>query len=177
MSAELFLSSWSFPAHTRVKRCPNASWTLMIIWLLWDEMHHYLHLMSVKVEQNPLWRPLREPMAELEFGTQSSAHSPGWNHFPLGSAEQPWLSWTLQFWTFIMPVHHHSTGNLTKLNQKTKAWLQAMLLCLKQQKQMPHLNRLFNGMIKLNEMACFCCPNASFLSLWNPHFFLVTSSV
>lgn len=177
MSAELFLSSWSFPAHTRVQRCPNASWTLMIIWLLWDEMHHYLHLMSVKVEQNPLWRPLREPMAELEFGTQSSAHSPGWNHFPLGSAEQPWLSLTLQFWTFIMPVRNHSTGNLTKLNQKTRPRLQAVVLGLKQQKQMLHLNRLFNGMIKLNEMACFCCPNASFFSLWNPHFFLVTSSL
>lgn len=177
MSAELFLSSWSFPGHTEVQRCPNESRTLMIVWLLWDEMHHYLHLMSVKVKQNSLWRPRTELTAELEFGTQSSAHSPGWNHFCPGSAEQSWLSLTLRFWAFIVPVHHHSTGNLKKLNQKIKAQIDAVVLCLKQQKQMLHLNRLFNGMVKLNEMVYFCCPNASSVSLWNPHFFLLSSSV
>lgn len=159
------------------QRCPNKSWTLMIIWLLWDEMHHYLHLMSVKVEQNPLWRPHRELMAELEFETQSSAHSPGWNHFPLGSAEQPWLSLALQFWSFIMPVHHHSRGNLKKLNQKIKAQIHTVALCLKQQKEVPHLHRLFSGMMKLNEIAYFHFPNALFFVLWKPHFFLVISSV
>lgn len=147
----------------------------MIIWLLWDEAHHYLHLMSVKVEQNSLRRPCREPMAELEFGAQSSAHSPGWNHFPPGSAEQPWLSLTLQFWAFIMPAHHHSTGNLKKLNQKIKAQIHTAVLCLKQQKQLPHLNRLLNGMMKPNEIAYFCFPNASSISLWNPRFFLPSS--
>lgn len=176
MSAELFFSLWSFPEHTRVQGCPNESRTLMIIWLLWEEMHHYLHLMYMKVEENPLWRPNRKPMAELEFGTQSSAHSPGWNHFPPGSAEKPWLSLALQFWAFIVPVHHHhSTGYLKKLNQKIKTQIHTVALCLKQQKQILHLNSLFSGMMKWNEIVYFCCSNASFFLLQNRYFFLMPS--
>lgn len=30
---------------------------------------------------------------------------------------------------------------------------------------MPHFNRLFNGMMKLNEIVCFHCPNGFFFTL------------
>lgn len=76
-----------------------------------------------------------------------------------------------------MPVHTHSTGNLKKLNQKTKSQTGTKVLPLKQQKQIPKLNKLFKEMVRPNEVAYFCCPNASPFSLQKTHFFLVTPMV